>query len=157
MTGYVYDDGGRAEAGYKGTTRDCGTRAIAIVTGLPYQQVYDLVLKYAERERKGKNRAKKSHPRTGIWQTTMRKIMADLGWEWKPTMLVGQGCKVHLSADELPAGRLLVNVSRHYTAVIDGVVHDIFNPCRGSAVGMKDGIPFTQHETRCVYGYFHKP
>jgi hypothetical protein len=140
---FQYNDGGRSAAGYKGRARDCGTRAIAIATGLPYQQVYDLVLQYAGKEKFGKRKKVKSHPRTGVWQNTLRKIMTDLGWVWEPTMKIGQGCKVHLSAEELPSGRLLVNVSRHYTSVIDGVIHDTFNPCRG--------------ETRCVYGYFYKP
>ena len=40
---FNYNDGGRAAAGYKGTAGDCGVRAIAIVTGLPYQDVYDMV------------------------------------------------------------------------------------------------------------------
>ena len=55
-------------------------------------------------------------------------------------MSIGSGCKVHLAEGELPMGRLVVAVSRHYTAVIDGVVWDTSNPCRG---GM-----------RCVYGYW---
>lgn len=55
-------------------------------------------------------------------------------------MQIGQGCKVHLRADELPQGRLVVSLSKHHSAVIDGVVHDTFDPNR-------DG-------TRCVYGYY---
>ena len=57
-------------------------------------------------------------------------------------MKVGSGCRVHLRPGELPKGRLVVAVSKHYTAVIDGSVHDIGDPCRG---GM-----------RCVYGYWRK-
>jgi hypothetical protein len=38
---YVYDDGGRLAAGFKGKTGDCVTRAIAIATEKPYQEVYD--------------------------------------------------------------------------------------------------------------------
>ena len=30
-------------AGYRGKTGDCVVRSIAIATGLPYQQIYDLV------------------------------------------------------------------------------------------------------------------
>jgi hypothetical protein len=40
-------------------------------------------------------------------------------------------------------GRLVVAVSKHYTAVIDGVIHDTHNPQREGK--------------RCVYGYFSKP
>ncbi len=38
---WIRDDGGRAAAGFKGATRDCVTRAIAIATERHYQQVYD--------------------------------------------------------------------------------------------------------------------
>ena len=36
LIGYTYDDGGRADAGFKGDTGDCAVRAIAILTGIPY-------------------------------------------------------------------------------------------------------------------------
>ena len=68
--------------------------------------------------------------------------MESLGWQWTPTMRIGSGCKVHLRADELPAGRLVVSVSRHVVAVVDGVVHDTHDSTRGGS--------------RCVYGYFEK-
>jgi hypothetical protein len=55
-------------------------------------------------------------------------------------MQIGSGCTVHLSADELPSGRLVVSVSKHLTAVIDGVIHDTHDPSRRG--------------TRCVYGYW---
>lgn len=134
------NDGGRYQAGYKGDTRDCVCRSIAIVTGRPYQEVYDLILKYAERERGHGSKRRKSHPRTGVFTPTIRKIMADLGWTWTPTMGIGTGCTVHLKADELPGGTLMVSTSRHVTVVIDGVIHDTHDPSRG--------------ETRCVYGYW---
>ena len=38
---WEYNDGGREEAGYKGSTGDCVARSIAIATGVPYQKVYD--------------------------------------------------------------------------------------------------------------------
>jgi hypothetical protein len=53
-------------------------------------------------------------------------------------MLVGKGCTTHLDEGELPRGRLIVALSRHYTCVIDGVVHDTFD----------------QRPGRCVYGYW---
>jgi hypothetical protein len=68
--------------------------------------------------------------------------METIGWEWTPTMAIGQGCTVHLRADELPAGRLVVSVSKHWVAVIDGVIHDTYDCSR-------DG-------TRCVYGYWER-
>jgi hypothetical protein len=139
---FIENDGGRAAAGYKGTTGDCVTRAIAIATGLPYQEVYDLVNEKARVERPGKTRSRRSSARTGVHKPTIRRILESLGWTWTPTMGIGTGCTVHLKDGELPMGRLVVSVSKHLTAVIDGVIHDSHDPSR-------DG-------TRCVYGYWRK-
>ena len=60
-----------------------------------------------------------------------------------------QRCQLALDAgficvqSELPPGPLIVKVSRHLTAVIDGVLYDTHNCSRGGA--------------RCVYGYFSQP
>jgi len=53
---YIYDDGGRAAAGYKGDAGDCGARALAIATGMPYQQAYDAINEIAKMERGGKRK-----------------------------------------------------------------------------------------------------
>lgn len=144
MTGFVRNDGGRAAAGFKGDVGDCVCRSIAIVTGLPYRQVYDALAAGTAAQRRSKHVGKK--PRSaanGVW--TRRKwfkdYMQSLGFTWQPTMQIGSGCATHLRADELPGGRIVVAVSKHYTAMIDGVVHDTYDPGR-------DG-------TRCVYGFWH--
>jgi hypothetical protein len=139
MSAWVYDDGGRAAAGYRGETGDCVTRSVAIATGRPYAEVYTALNEAAraERPRTGQSR---SSARTGVKKRTVSRYLADIGWEWHPTMHIGQGCRTHLRADELPAGRLIVKCSRHLTAVIDGVIHDTHDPSRGG--------------TRCVYGYW---
>jgi hypothetical protein len=141
-----YDDGGRLAAGYRGDARDCGTRALAIALDLPYQEAYDLINRAAEKERPAaskRRRGRRSSARNGVFSATMRRIMTDLGWEFTPTMSIGSGCTVHLRADELPAGRIIVSLSRHYAAVINGTLHDTFDCSR-------DG-------TRCVYGYWSRP
>ena len=140
---HVFNDGGRKLAGYKGKTGDCVTRAIAIATGLPYQEVYDALNGLADSERTGKRKRGKSNSRTGVYKQTKRKYLESLGWTWTPTMQIGSGCKVHLRSDELPSGRLIVALSRHSAAVIDGVLHDTYDCSR--------------HGTRCVYGYFSRP
>lgn len=140
---FQYDDGGRAAAGFRGHTGDCVTRAVAIATGRPYIEVYNDLAALGKQERRSKRRTGKSHPRTGVHSPTVRRYMASLGWRWVPTMQIGQGCKVHLRTDELPKGSLVVSVSRHDTAVIDGVLHDTYDCSR-------DG-------TRCVYGYYLSP
>jgi hypothetical protein len=139
---FCFNDGGREAAGFKGSTGDCVTRAIAIVTGKPYKEVYDAINVLSESERTGKRKKKKSNARTGVFKTTYRKYLESLGYEWIPTMQIGSGCKVHLRSDELPAGRIIVRVTRHLTAMIDGVINDTHDCSRQG--------------TRCVYGYYRK-
>ena len=152
---FIHDDGGRAAAGYKGLTGDCVARAVAIASGRPYAEVY-LALSDGTREQRVTKRRKAS-ARNGV--TTRRKwfkdYMASLGFVWVPTMQIGSGCKVHLVAGELPMGRLIVAVAKHYTAVIDGVVHDTFDPQRTThEIGRKDGVDYRRTYERCVYGYW---
>lgn len=137
---WIYNDGGRAEAGYKGAASDCVCRAIAIAVQRPYKEVYDLINEFGKNERSSKRRKNKSSARNGVYKGTIKKVMEHYGWKWTPTMLVGQGCKVHLRDGELPMGRLVVSVSRHCTAVIDGVINDTYDCSRD--------------EMRCVYGYW---
>lgn len=139
---WVYDDGGRSEYFAAKRVGDCVCRAVAIATGKDYKEVYDDINELAKAERIGKRKKSKSSARNGVYKDTIRKLMEKYGWEWVPTMFIGSGCKTHLREDELPGGRLVVNVSRHSVAVIDGVIHDTYDPSRKG--------------TRCVYGYFKK-
>lgn len=148
---WTYDDGGRRDAGYRGTAADCACRAIAIATGRPYQVVYDLinVLGRAERPRKPRRNGKRPAPssaRTGVHKATTRRIMAELGWAWYPLMGIGTGCQVHLAQGEVPCRpgeRVVVQLSGHVAAVVNGVVRDTHDPGRGG--------------TRCIYGYWYDP
>lgn len=137
---FVFNDGGRKDAGYIGISSDCATRAIAIATGIPYQTVYDSINETAKSERRGKRKKGISHARTGVYRTTFRKYLESLGWTFVPTMTIGSGCKVHLRTNELPSGRLVVSVSKHVVAVINGVIHDTHDCSRSGQ--------------RCVYGYY---
>lgn len=131
-TPWVADDGGRAAAGFRGDAGDCVPRALAIATGRPYPEVY------AELAAGMAQRGKPKSARNGVSPKVYRPWLAAAGWEWTPTMGIGTGCTVHLDAEELPLGRLVVRLSRHLCAVLDGVVHDTYDPARGGA--------------RCVYG-----
>ena len=137
---FVYDDGGRAAAGYSGEARDCVTCAIAIATGKAYQEVYDDLNRLVSTDGRRQRRGRRSSARTGVPKPISRRYLASLEWKWVPTMKIGSGCTVHLRTEELPPGRLVVAVSRHFVAVIDGVVHDTHD-C-------------TRNGSRCVYGYF---
>jgi len=147
LLGFCPNDGGREDAGFKGGAGDCVVRAIAIATQLPYLQVYeDLRVanqSYADQRNDKLARrlhAKGSSPRNGNHRNVFHSYILSQGFDWVPTMKVGAGCQVHLLANELPSGRLIVKVSKHLTAIIDGVIQDTHNPSRGGK--------------RCVYGYY---
>ena len=132
---YQYNDGGMIAAGFKKPKKDCVVRAIAIVNQMTYAEANDLINQVAGKDVDARN--------NGVNKKVWKDLMKQLGWTWTPTMLVGSGCKVHLVADELPMGRLLVSVSKHLTVMIDGVIHDVYpNVARGGK--------------RAVYGYWKK-
>lgn len=155
---YEYNDGGRQDAGFKGIAGDCVARAIAIASGKPYAEVYARLAEGNGTQRITKRtRTKNAGKRTansGIYtrRKWFRDYMAELGFTWIPTMQIGSGCKVHLD-DDLPVGRLVVAVSRHYTAVIDRVIHDTYDPRRPCVEHLPHQDPVLR-ETRCVYGYW---
>lgn len=142
MSHWAHNDGGRASAGYLGNAGDCVARSISIATGKPYEEIYDALNALAVSERTGKRKRGISSARKGVYRQTYHRYLLSIGWQWTPTMLIGQGCKVHLRKEELPSGRLVVCVSKHLVAVIDGVIQDTHDPSRNG--------------TRCVYGYFTK-
>lgn len=131
MIKFIYDDGGRKKAGYKGTTGDCVVRAISIATEKDYKKVY-----------KDLTKLQGSTVRQGVYRKYYDKYLKSIGWSWKPTMLIGSGCKVHLNSKELPKGRIIVRLSKHVAAVVNGNLRDIYDCSREG--------------TRCVYGYYFK-
>ena len=143
---FIRDDGGRKTSGYKGVAGDCVTRAIAIAAEMPYKEVYDELFNRSiwieGHSRVAATTRKNPSPRSGVFKEIYKPYLFDLGFVWTPTMQIGSSCKVHLRADELPSGRLVVRVSKHLTCVIDGVIHDTHDPSRNG--------------TRCVYGYYRK-
>lgn len=143
MMRFVTNDGGRTAAGFRGDAGDCVTRAIAIASGMPYPDVYAHIANGCANERGSKrSRSRGRSARNGVHVSRkwFKDYMRSIGFVWTPTMTIGSGCTVHLRDGELPDGRLVVSVSKHYVAVIDGVIHDTYDPSR-------DG-------TRCVYGYW---
>lgn len=133
---FIKDDGGREAAGFKGRADDCVCRAIAIATALPYRDVYD---ELNRRVKAAKGRGGKS-AREGVKRSVYETYLRELGYAWTPTMKIGSGVTMHLRTSELPPGRIIVRLSRHVAAVVDGRLHDTHDCSRGGA--------------RAVYGYF---
>lgn len=178
---YVYDDGGRSAAGFRGKAGDCVARAVAIASGRSYAEVYAALAAGTGAERQGRGRVTgrrcSASARNGIHvrRKWFRDYMLSLGFVWTPTMGIGTGCRVHLADGELPAGRLVVAVSNHYTAVIDGEIRDTHDPRRGALGGVtiyppsapRDRVPgaatwlengngWAYAPERCVYGYWRE-
>lgn len=125
---WVYDDGGRAQAGYSfHSAGDCVTRAIAIATKMPYEIVADIVDK-ACHNRKGSSQS-------GVYDPVIDGILTSLAWKKVKT-------NAHLNSDEFPPGRLILKVSRHLVALVEGVIHDTYDP--------------SYHGSRRVYAYWEK-
>ena len=142
---FVYDDGGRAAAGLNGITGDCACRAIAIATGKPYREVHDKlnalcallggplnVLQFIH-DNRCRLRQRRMSADIGIPPPIARLYLGQLGWQWTPT----NAARLHRW--DLPPGRLVVQVTQHFVALIDNVVHDHGEHWRGR---------------RLVYGYF---
>lgn len=146
---FAFNDGGREKAGFKGGAGDCVVRSIAIAANLPYIKVYEDLRQANESYAQSRNdrlakrlNAKGSSPRNGNHRNVFHDYILEQGFSWVPTMKVGAGCQVHLRPEELPKGVLIVKVSKHLTAIINGVIQDTHDPSR-------DG-------KRCVYGYYIK-
>ena len=148
---FEYDDGGRVATGRKGQARDCVARAVATASELTYSEVYE-ALAQGNATQRNSRRVRQSKSRTGVKTAqngifTKRKwfkdYMSDLGFKWTSTMQIGSGCQVHLRENELPKnGRIVLSLSRHCAAYIDGVLRDTHDCSRNGQ--------------RCVYGYWTK-
>lgn len=157
MLKYKYSDGGRAEAGYKGQVGDCATRACAIATGIPYKEVY-LTLQRLQKayiketqEMVANSKSARVHMqyrhvikegqsvRNGVYVEVLHRFFKSIGWTWVAKMSIGSGCTLHLG-DIPESGTYVCRLSKHYVAVIDGVVLDTFQ----------------DDWDRCVYGYWCK-
>ena len=127
------DDGGRSKYFKAANVGDCVVRAIAIASKRDYKEVYNLVRKVSG-----------NTPRNGVFtkREAFKNFMRELGFVWKPTMKVGEGCTTHLESGEIPMhSRIICVCSRHWVAVINGVIHDTYDSSRNGS--------------RCVYGYWY--
>jgi hypothetical protein len=129
-------DGGRRAAGYGEPKGDCVARAIAIATEKPYTEVFealkaasaDYVKRWPDSVTAGLIKRSRSggDPASGCFDAVSGRYLRSIGWEY--TRLRE---RVFLRADQLPRGRLIAAINRHYVAVIDGVIHDIYDSGEG--------------------------
>jgi hypothetical protein len=132
---WIKDDGGRSASGIPRADEnasDCVARAIAIAAQKPYREVHEaLIVRTVQHaheansadgkwvRRRGGARAFDADHGCPNW--AYGPYLESLGWKFTDT----KDQRIHLRADELPSGRLVVEVHRHLVAVVDGVIHDV--------------------------------
>jgi hypothetical protein len=129
---FVEDDGGRAAAGYGEPEGDCVARAIAIATSKPYAEVFEALkgahARYVKRlrpgsEAHGHEERRRTEPiHNGCSEKVSGPYLRSLGWQYTRVRE-----RVYFRAGALPSGRLIVDLNRHYVALIDGVIHDTYD------------------------------
>ena len=122
MVGFIRNDGGRKEAGYKGTTGDCVVRAVAIMSGRGYRECYDACAS-----------ANKLFSRSPKASKSARNGVSDAAWQYVLTYLGFADTGVKAS-DEMSIteaynryGDSIVEIPRHLIAVKDGYVVDAWD------------------------------
>jgi hypothetical protein len=126
---WIYDDGGSGT----GDHNDCVTRSISIAAQLPYAGVYERVSDLAANHVYEDGTDYEDH--CGLFSgpdmigavpsAAVESYLTELGFVWH---------RCGLGDPPLPTtGRLIVEMPAHYTAIIDGVVHDTWD-CRGRPV-----------------------
>ena len=129
---YIYNDGGRSKY-FKGKAEDCVCRAISIASNRDYKEVYDSLKKAL------------GTPRNGVFTTNkaFKDWMVANGFVWAPCSGIGVKTSVHFIEGELPKGRLVCSVAKHYVAVVDDKVYDTWDSRYNSF-----------NEVRRIYGYW---
>ena len=126
---YNYNDGGRSQY-FKGKTGDCATRAMAIALELDYKDCYK-ELAAANFVATGEKTARK-----GIYKNTLNNVLKKHGWKWNAApKFQGRKAKYY----DMPQGRVIARMSKHFVAVIDCVVWDNWDST-----------------SKMVYGYWSK-
>jgi hypothetical protein len=116
---FIEDDGGRSESQRPRQKEDCTVRALAVITGWTYDQVYDLL----------KKNGRRSHSRfhLGPWLKSNGYRLS----EWAIMPLTFPAVKGERRMNPVtfisqnPHGRWIVKTATHVFAIVDGVAHDL--------------------------------
>jgi len=122
--GFIKTDGGRKDAGLRGGyAGDCVIRSIALASGRPYKRVYE-DFKGLIANRLGYT------PEDGILtqKPAFKLYMIENGFTWNITCRIGSRERTHMNRKELPKGRLVLSLSKHYTCVINHTIYDTYDP-----------------------------
>lgn len=112
---YRYNDGGQIRALKSGY---CATRALCIAAGISWQDAENLLKDFSKKGKKG-NAAISS----GVYKEDFDAAISTLGYKWQAAPKF-QGRKARAADLE---GVVIARQAKHFTAVIDGVVNDIWD------------------------------
>lgn len=134
MIDYIYNDGGRQDAGFRGEAGDCVVRAIAIAGELDYQMVYDTManeMKANGYAKSGNNyvtndRNRKTPRKRGQLNAkkVQEKVLVEFGFN---KVKMGNGCKPTYSEAFREHGTCIVSTSHHMAALKNGALQDLFD------------------------------
>ena len=123
---FVYNDGGRLAAGFKGKAGDCGARALAIAAGIDYKEAYKILAE--ENSKFGYSKS----ARNGQHKSVYESVLSRFGFVWKTApKFVGRKAR----CSDLPPGVVIARQARHFVAVRDGVPQDIFDSSQKMVYG----------------------
>jgi hypothetical protein len=115
---YVFNDGGRAASGYKGSAGDCGARSMAIALALDYKAAY------TELANANRDRGYAKSARNGLYKDVFSDVLKLHGWIWHAAPKF-DGRKAKCS--DMPKGCVIARQASHYVAVVDGVPQDTWD------------------------------
>lgn len=118
MSNFIYNDGGRLEAGFK-TQTDCGIRAVAIACDISYKDARAILKKSAKNGKQGNGQIA-----NGIYKEDLNSALETFGFKWQQApKFEGRKAKFY----DLPKGKIIARMSKHFVAVVDNVIHDTWD------------------------------
>lgn len=135
---FIQHDGGRSTSRRPKQKNDCTVRALALVTGKPYDYIYDLVAADGRKCGRGFDIRRFFTPRRGDnFQALLNRLgLASVQWTAFQAIKGQRRMNPRAFAAQYPSGRFICKTAGHVYAVIDGTVYDT-SPAR---------------EDRCIYG-----
>ena len=128
MLRYERNDGGRKDSGRRGTAGDCLVRAIAIITGLPYGDVYRrcAAMYAAAGYKRSGNAGALGRKRKG--QRSVNRVQDDIlhAFGFRRAALP-TGSKPTYSEALAQYGACIARTTRHFAALKDGALQDSFD------------------------------
>lgn len=123
----------KTKRGLKWDRGDCAIRALANSISCEWLDAFDFLTRYARRDYNVVNDG------GGV-----RKWLVEAGAKWNACKAIkGQKRMTCLDfAKEHPKGRYFIYVASHFTACVDGVLLDAFNPSDSAIVGYFDMSEF---------------